>query len=99
MDVGHVQLDDRASEDRQGIADAIAVVRPGARVDQDRVIPFLEAQVNTLDHQRFAVGLKGVDADAELRGQFGQACIDVLEGEGSVLRRVALAEHVVVDAM
>lgn len=37
VDVGHVYFDDRHRQDRQGVAQGDAVVRPGPGVDQDGI--------------------------------------------------------------
>jgi hypothetical protein len=81
------------------VADAVAVVRPRAGVDEHRGDLFLKAAVNPLTHFLFAVGLETDHFDAELLAQRLQARVDLAQGRGSVLDRVALAEHVVVDAM
>src|ERR1700674_1300431 len=99
VDVRHVDLDDRHGENGQRVADAIAVVRPRTGVDEHRGDLLLKAAVNPLTHFLFAVGLETDHFDAKLLAQCLQARVDLAQRRGSVLDRVALAEHVVVDAM
>src|ERR1700674_2201335 len=58
VDVRHVELDDWHGENGQRVADAIAVVRPRAGVDEHRGDLLLKAAVNPLTHFLFAVGLE-----------------------------------------
>jgi hypothetical protein len=99
VDVGHVHLDDGALEDGQRVADAVAVVRPGAGVDQHGGGAVAVGAVDALGHFAFDVGLKALDIGAQFLAQCDQACVDFRQGGGAVLRRVALAEHVEVDAV
>ena len=45
------------------------------------------------------IGLKRGDRGAQLAPQGLQARIDLREGDRTVLLRIALAEHIVIDAM
>ena len=99
MDVGHVQFHDRASQNRQRVANAVAVMGPGTRVDQHRIHPIGVALVDALAHSAFMVGLVGLHRHPEFSTEGRQAGIYFVERDGSVLRRVALAKHIVVDTV
>jgi hypothetical protein len=99
MNVGHVQFDDPTGQDRERVADAVAVVCPRTGVDQHGVPTLFISAMDTLTHRRFAVRLKRIDLHTQFLAQRLQPGIDVGERNRSVLRRVALAEHVVIDAM
>jgi len=45
------------------------------------------------------VGLKGLDGGVQLFAQGAQLVVDLGQGDGAVLLRIALAEHVVIDAV
>ena len=66
MDVGHVQLDHRASEHGQGIANGIAVMGPSASIDQDCVDFVGIGLMNAFAHVTFVVGLKALDLGTQL---------------------------------
>ncbi len=55
--------------------------------------------MDALAHGAFIVGLKGFNAGAKFFAQAAQACIDLVERDRAVLLGVALAKHVVVDAV
>jgi hypothetical protein len=99
VDVRHVQLDDRAGQDRQRISQPVAVVRPCASVDQDGIHLIEEGLVDAFDHLAFVVGLKVLDIDAKFPSQRDDLIVDLVERDRPVLLRITLAEHVVVDAM
>src|SRR6185369_10127848 len=99
MDVRHVQLDDRHGEHRERIAQAVAVVSPGAGVDQHGVDVLAERTMDPFAHLAFVVGLKAFDLRAELLAEREQPGVDFRERGRAVLRRLALAEHVEVDAV
>ena len=71
MDVGHVHLNDRALQNRQRVADGVAVVRPGAGIDQYRVHAFAMGAVDALAHLAFDVGLEAFDFGAQFLAQRG----------------------------
>ena len=58
MNVGHVNFDDGASQNGQGIANAVAVVRPCTRIDHHGVNAIGMRFVNFFNHVTFEVGLK-----------------------------------------
>src|SRR5262245_13519868 len=66
VDVRHVQLDDRHREHREGVAQAVAVVSPGAGVDQYGVDVLAECAVNPFAQIPLVVGLKALDFHAQL---------------------------------
>src|ERR1700675_3085233 len=66
VNVRHVNLDDGYREDRERIADSIAVMGPCARVDDDPVEFLDEAFMNFLAHRAFAVRLEAHHFHAEL---------------------------------
>src|SRR5262249_3554665 len=99
VDVGHVHLDDRACQDGKSIADTVAVVGPRARVDQDAVDLVVVGLVNALAHLGLAVGLERSQLDAELPGERLELLVDLTERDRSVQLRIALSEHVEVDAV
>ena len=55
--------------------------------------------MDALAHCAFAVGLKSLKLGAKLVTQSIQAGIDLIQRNGAVLPGVALAKHVVVDAV
>jgi hypothetical protein len=68
------------------VADAVAVVRPRAGVDEHRGDLLLNAAVNRLTHFLFVVGLETDHFDAELLAQCLQARVDLAQRRGSVRR-------------
>ena len=66
MNVRHMNFDDRHRENRQRIANAVAVVRPGAGVDHHAVYLVEETLMNALAHRALSVGLKTFDLSADL---------------------------------
>ncbi len=99
VDVRHVQFDNRAGEDRQRVADAIAVVGPGACIDEHAIDSVGEALVDPIAHCAFTVGLEAFDFSAQFLAQRTDRSIDFFQCDGAVVFRVAFAEHVVVDAV
>src|SRR6267378_3098783 len=99
MDVRHMELDHRHREDGERVADAIAEMGPCAGVDQDRIHAFGEPLVDALAHRGFTVGLEAHHLDAQLAAEGLKLRVDLGQRDRAVLRRVALAEHVVVDAV
>jgi hypothetical protein len=55
--------------------------------------------VDPLAHRALAIGLEALDVDAQLLAQLAQVLVDFGERDRPVLNRIALPEHVVVDAM
>jgi hypothetical protein len=74
-------------------------MRPGAGVDQNGIDP-LPVRVMDLPADRpFIIRLEGFDGSAQFLPQRLQSPIDLIEGDGPVLGRVPLPEHVQVDAV
>src|SRR5690242_3192283 len=65
VDVGDVHLDQRGVEQRAGVADRVAVVRPGPRVEHHGG-PLVGRRVQPLQHLVFGVGLADLDVEPEL---------------------------------
>jgi hypothetical protein len=99
VDIAHVQLDDGAGQHGQRIANAVAVVRPRTGVDQHRVGLVKKRFMNAVAHGAFVVGLKVLDAGAQLGAQLDQAGVDLVQRDGAVLRGVAFAKHIVVNTV
>src|SRR6266480_695523 len=99
VDVRHVHLDDRRRENRKRVPDAVAVVRPGAGVDEHGVDLVGEAFVDALAHRGFAVGLEALDRHPELLAERLQLSVDLGQRDRPVVSGIALAEHVEVDTV
>jgi hypothetical protein len=99
VDVRHMDLHDGHGQDRKGVTDAVAVVRPCTGVDDHTVELFQKGLVDALAHRTFAVGLEAHDFDAQLLAELLQVIVDFGQRDRPVLSRIALAEHVVVDAV
>jgi hypothetical protein len=99
MDVGHVHFDDGAFQNGQGIANAIAVVRPGAGIDHDGINAIGVCLVNFFNHDTFKIRLKAFHAGAQVLTQFFDLRIYFGQSDSAVLGGVALAKHVQVDAV
>ena len=99
MDIGHVQLDHRTSQNRYGIAQGDAVMCPGSGVNQNRIDLVKKRSMHAFAHLAFMIRLKTLDLGAELSAQ----CLDFLlylsQSDGAVLFRVAMTEHVEVDTI
>ena len=78
MVVGHVDLDNRTSQDGQRIAHSVAVVRPGAGVDDNTVNLVHIGLVDTIDQCAFAIGLKVLHCHAQFTPQCAQAFVDLV---------------------
>jgi len=99
MHIGHVHFDDGALEYGERVANTVAVVCPGARVNQNRLGAVLMRLMDMLDHGAFVIGLKAFDVSAELRAQHLQTGIDLGQRDRPVLGRVALTEHIEINAV
>ena len=94
-----MQLDDGYGENGQGITNGVAVMRPRAGVEHHTCDVVLVRLVNPFAHLAFAVGLEGLHLDAQLFRERLQLAVNFVERDRSILLGIALAEHVVVDAM
>ena len=74
-------------------------MRPRAGVDDHARHAIAVRLVDALAHRAFVVGLKAFHRRAQLARQLVQRGVDVGQRGRAVLRRVALAEHVEVDAV
>ena len=99
VNVGHVHFINRALEDGQRVADAIAVMRPGASIDQHGSGSIAMRSMNALAHGTFKIGLETLDAGTQIVAERRHRCVDLGQRDGAVLRRIALAEHVEIDAV
>ena len=99
VDVGHVNLHDGSRQNGQGVPQGVAVMRPGASVDENGIDPLLVRIMDLPADRPFIIRLEGFDGAAQLLPQRLQFPIDPIEGDGPVLSRVPLPEHVQVDAV
>ena len=99
MDVRHVYFDDGHGQDRQGVSQAVAVVRPRAGIDEDGGKVLAEGLMDALAHGAFMVALKRDHMCSELTGEFPEFRIDFSQRDGAVLSGFTFAEHVEIDAM
>jgi hypothetical protein len=93
-----VHLDDRPASELERVADRIAVVRPGAGVDDEAVggLPQLLAPVDVL---ALAVRLAAENVAAELAAPFADLLFEVAEGESTVDSGIPSLEQVEVHAI
>src|ERR687898_1782892 len=98
LDIREVYLDDGHPEQLEGVPDRVAVVRPRSRVDDDGVGPVARV-VAPLDVLAFVVRLEAADAALELARPLVDLRLELGEAEPAVDRRVAIGEHVEVDAV
>ncbi len=99
MDVGHVQLNHGASEDGHSIAQSDAGVGPGPGIDQHGVNLLHEGAVHAFAHLTFVVGLKTIHLCTQFGSQRFDALLDLGQRDRAVLLRIAMTEHVQVDAI
>ena len=99
VDVRHVYFEDRRLEDGERVANPVTVVRPGTGVDQHGVDGVAMRLMDAFAHCTLEIRLEALDFDAEFLTERLQPCVDLAERDRPVLRRVALAEHVEVDAV
>ena len=99
MDVGHVQLNHGALEDGHGIAQSDAGVGPGSGIDQHGVNLLHEGAVHAFAHLAFVVGLKTIHLGTQFGRQRFDTLLDLGQRDRAVLFRVAVTEHVQVDAI
>lgn len=74
-------------------------MRPSARVNHQRVSLIAQRLVDSLDQLAFMVRLKTLNGRAQLAAQCLQVRVDLGQRRRAVLRRVALAEHIEIDAV
>ena len=99
VDVRHMHFNNRRAEHRQGVAQTVAVMRPSTRVNHQRVSLIAQSLVDSFDHLAFVVRLKTLNGRAKLAAQCLHARVDLGQRRRAVLRRVALTEHVEIDAV
>ena len=97
-DVGEVDLDRGHAGDLERVADRVAVVRPGAGVEQRRVGELRET-MQVLDELRLAVGVKEARLQAELVSVTVDPALELVQRQVAVVLARAPAEHVQVDAV
>ena len=74
-------------------------MRPGAGIDEHGLRAIGVGGVNAFAHRALKIGLEVLDPRAQLLSERHQALIDLVERDGAVLRRIALAEHIEIDAV
>ncbi len=99
VDVRHMDFDDGYGQDGQCIADPVAVVCPGPGIDQHGLRAVGVRLMDAVYHRPFAVGLEATHPCVQFRTQRLQLLVDFRQGGRAVLGRIALTEHVQVDAM
>ena len=99
VNIGHMNLHHRHRQDGQGVSNGIAVVRPCARIDNHRVNALAKRLVDAFHHQALVVGLKAFHSRAQFLGKRLQGCVNIRQGGRAVLRGVALAKHVQINAV
>src|SRR4051812_8200094 len=93
-----MNIDRRQRADLERVADRPAVMRPGARVHDQR-IRGLRRLMQALDERAFLVGVEEARLEAEVTGPVPDAHLQLDQGESAVVLRVALSEHVEVHAV
>jgi hypothetical protein len=86
-------FDHRTGQDRQGIADAAAAVRPGAGVDRHGVDSVDEAPEDALARLVFDVGLEALGLGVDFALPRVQPCVDLGRHGPAVSRWITLAGH------
>src|SRR5581483_2706793 len=98
LDVGEVHLHDRHLQQLERVADCVAVVAPGSRVDDDAV-DVVVGVVDPLDELALAVRLPAARVDVEGVRPGVDAALELVQADPAVDLRVAPAEHVEVGAV
>ena len=88
-----MDLDHRHVDDLESVPNRVAVVRPGARVDDDAFCPASHV-VAPLDVLALVVRLEAPDGETELLRPTVDTGFEVAEPDAAVESRVSLAEHV-----
>jgi hypothetical protein len=99
LHVGHVQFHHRDGQHRQCIADGVAVVGPGTGVDEHSIGALQLGPVDTLAHRALIVGLEAFQLRAQFLAERLEPLVDLGQRDRAVEGRLALAEHVEIDAM
>ena len=95
-DVREVNLDDRHGEELERVPDRVAVVRPGAGVDDHAVGP-APRLVAGVDELALVVRLEAAHRAAELLRPLVDPGLELGVGHAAVERRIALGERVQID--
>ena len=74
-------------------------MRPGAGIDEHGLRAIGVGGMDALAHGALEIALEVLDPRAQLLPKRHQALIDFIKRDGAVLRRIALAEHIEVDAV
>jgi hypothetical protein len=98
VDVRQVHLDERHLEQFERIANRVAVVRPGARVDDDAARP-LEGVMAPVDVLAFAVRVPAARSAAELLRPRVDLRLEIVQRDAAVQLGIAPLEHVQVGAV
>ena len=98
FDVREVHLDDRALRKLERVADRVAVVRPGARVDDEATGGVAEL-LAPLDVLAFVVGLASQDVAAEVGPPLANHPLELGQREPTVNGRIPTLEDVEVRAV
>ena len=99
LDVREVHLGDGRLDDLERVTQRVAVVRPGAGVDDHRPGALDGDAVELLHHLALEVGLERQDGEAAALGVPGDLALELAQRERAVVRRVAASEHVQIDAV
>ena len=99
LDVGEMDLGDGSAHHLERVPDRVAVVRPGAGVDDHRAGALHGQAVQLLDHLALEVRLEGPDLEAAPLGVTRDRALELDQRLRPVLRRVTPPEHVEVDAV
>src|SRR5471030_524232 len=94
-----MNLDHGNGEDRERVTNAVAVVGPGSSIDENAGNSLGKALMNTQAHVTLAVCLVALYGHAEFFTECLQLGIDVSECGRSILNRVTLTKHIVINAM
>src|SRR5690606_34623016 len=99
VDVRQVHLDEGDADRGQGVAHGDAGMAVGRRVDDHVAHPGRGRLLDQVDQFALMVGLPRFDGDAGLARRLGQPPVDVAEGVGAVMARLAASEQVEVGAV